>query len=169
MFRYIDVFNNTAICGGIITGCIMMICCNDMLSELKIQKIVRENHDEILEAVDSGTYSDLKLQGVKSIKFADDMITMDFNCGTDGNATLCVTKTAGFYYSPSNAPYNFFGPEREIQQTKKDAWIYSEKNDRNRYYTKRICDNFFIIICAMNKFLMQQRFNGFLLNKTGCL
>lgn len=63
-----------------------------------------------------------------------------FMCVAEGIVTSSVE--AGFYYSPDDAPaYVGWYPNIKLVEDG-DGWSYSDGTD-NRYYTQRICENFY--------------------------
>ena len=80
-----------------------------------------------------------ELEGVREVSKYNDGI-IKFMCVAEGIVTSGVE--AGFYYSPDDAPayVGWFPNIRLVEDG--DGWFWSDGTD-NRYYTQRICENFF--------------------------
>ena len=80
-----------------------------------------------------------ELEGVREVSAYRDGI-IKFMCIAEGIVTSSVE--AGFYYSPDDAPaYVGWFPNIRLAEDG-DGWSWSDGTD-NRYYTERICENFF--------------------------
>lgn len=80
-----------------------------------------------------------ELEGVLEVRNYNGGI-IKFMCVAEGIATSGVE--AGFYYSPSDVPaYVGWFPNIKLVEDG-DGYSYSDGTD-NRYYTQRICENFY--------------------------
>lgn len=88
-------------------------------------------------AGDEAAWDDL--EGVLEVSTYNDGV-IKFMCIAEGIVTSSVE--AGFYYSPDDTPaYVGWFPNIRLAEDG-DGWSWSDGTD-NRYYTERICENFY--------------------------
>lgn len=115
---------------------------DDRVSKEEILSFVRENEEALLEAVESGDYSDFENRGF--IQGIDEGGTaVDFYCGGVGIAPSSTY--VGFFYTEENDPAAIWcAPgSADMLTPSGNGLSWRETNGDNRYYTEHICGNFY--------------------------
>ena len=114
----------------------------DYASKDAIFSFVCENEDALRSAIENNDYSDFENKGiVKDICFYGDGI--EFYCG--GAGVGAETFYTGFFYTATNDMTAVWGAPSSAYSLKKsgDGYEWKEQQGDNRYYTQKICDNFY--------------------------
>jgi hypothetical protein len=119
---------------------------SDHLNQQQIADLVSANIDRIEACIQAGETDQLKdWNGIKDISVEKNGC-IGFYCGGDGFGP--ATSYYGFYYSPSDTPYDMehmtYGSAL-LKEGKGWAWeeIRGDRKGDNAYYTERICPCFF--------------------------
>lgn len=116
---------------------ILNYMCPPAPSKWKVKKIVNNNKDEILAAINDGSIQYSKIDGVIEISEIKTKSTVVFYCGSSD----LENANSGFYYSEEDKPEVGFGYPDKLEETGYNCWEYED--DDYSYITKKICDNFY--------------------------
>lgn len=114
---------------------------DDRAEKEEVFDFVLENEEELRKAIEDGDFSAFENQGI--VKDIDPYETVvDFYCGGAGVGS--GTSYVGFYYSPDNDVTAVWCAPSSISDLTPsgDGYEWSETGGDNRYYTQRICENF---------------------------
>lgn len=115
---------------------------DDRADKDEIFEFVREQEEELLEAVEDGDFSSFENQGF--IKDIDaEQAAVDFSCGGAGAGS--GTSYVGFYYTADRdmAAVWCAPPSAGSLTGSGDGYEWQEPGGDNRYYTEHICGNFY--------------------------
>lgn len=115
---------------------------DDRADKDDIFEFVCENEEALLRAIETGDFTAFENQGfIKDID-ADDT-AVDFSCGGAGVGS--GTSYVGFYYTQDNDMTAVWcSPSSASSLTPSGSgYEWQEPNGDNRYYTERICGNFY--------------------------
>lgn len=130
---------------GLLTGATFLILAavsDDRAAPKEIFEFVREKEEELMEAIESGDFSDFENQG-----FIKDIIpepwVVEFYCGGAGFGS--ATSYVGFYYSPDNSMTAVWcaPPSEGSLIPSGDGFLWEDPDGDNRYYTEHICGSFY--------------------------
>ena len=124
---------------------IFSACGNRPTAKEQVLAVFEEQEELICEKIEDYSAGDEvewdDLEGVLSVSVLVNE-TIEFECIAEG--ILTSSFQAGFYYSPDDEPayvgYFMFSSLDELVESG-DGFSYSDGD--NRYYTERICDNFY--------------------------
>ncbi len=120
--------------------CLALTGCYDGLSKKRIVSLVHENHREIEQAIESGNAKDWNgKKGIRDVTLHDHGF-VEFFCAGAGMGPN--TSYYGFYYSPDGVPYDFWGGNEPLTETK-NGWKWQEEQGDNTFYTEQITDTFY--------------------------
>ncbi len=115
---------------------------DDRADKDEIFAFVSENEEALREAVESKDYSDFENKGIVQ-DINPDEECIEFSCGGAGMGPS--TAYTGFYYTPNNdmsavwcAP-----PSEDFLKKSGNGYAWEESGTDNRYYTEKICENFY--------------------------
>ena len=134
---------------AILCAAILFTCtaCGDRLTlKERVLAVFEEQKDMIREKIADSDAEDKvewdDLEGVLRVSILVNE-TIEFECIAEGLMTSSFQ--AGFYYSPNDEPayvgWFMFNSLDELVEDG-DGYSYSDGTD-NRYYTERICENFY--------------------------
>lgn len=130
---------------GLLTGATFLILAavsDDRADPKEIFEFVRKKEEELMDAIESGDFSDFENQG-----FIKDIIpepwVVEFYCGGAGFGS--ATSYVGFYYSPDNSMTGVWcaPPSESSLIPSGDGFLWEESDGDNRYYTEHICGSFY--------------------------
>lgn len=113
---------------------------DDRASMEDIEAFVTQHTEELYRCIEAGDYSPLEQYSIiKEVSASEDAV--DFYCGGAGVAPSTIY--CGFFYSPDDDMTDVWcAPSSEEKLTPSgDGFEYTEGD--NRYYTEKICDNFY--------------------------
>ena len=116
---------------------------DDRTDKEDISQFVCEKETELLEAIESGDFSQFENQGFIH-EIDRDKKVVDFSCGGAGMGS--GTSYVGFYYTPDDdmAALSWCGPHSAAAlKPAGNGYEWQESNGDNRYYTEHICGNFY--------------------------
>lgn len=125
----------------IMPGCGIAIG-DDRTDKEDIFEFVCEMEEQLRNAIDEGDFSAFENQGfIKGIHVEETAV--EFNCGGAGFGP--ETAYIGFYFTPDDdmtavwcAPSS-----ADLLTPYEDGFEWKEEKGDNRYYTQRICENFY--------------------------
>lgn len=133
-------------CCFLSTVILMSFCsCDSMdnrISKDVIFALVTENESLLLDDIKNNNFDASKgLDGINKIVTSEDII--EFSCGGAGFGPS--TAYCGFYYTEDdNITAIWCAPESETDLVPyENGFLYEQENGDNRYYTEKICENFY--------------------------
>ena len=131
-------------CSDMFGGAILlfMTVTNDRADKDVIFAFVCENEAELLQAIESGNFSAFENQGfIQTIDVTNTVV--DFYCGGAGFGSS--TSYVGFYYTPTNDMTAIWCAPASANSLRPSGsgFEWREENGDNRYYTEKICENFY--------------------------
>lgn len=132
-------------CSDILSGAIFLFLIatgDDSADKNEVFEFVRENEEELLEAIESRDFSAYENIGIIKEIGADETY-VDFYCG--GAGIVSATFYVGFYYTSENDMMAVWcAPTTASSLTPSgNGFEWQEPNGDNRYYTEHICNNFY--------------------------
>lgn len=140
----------------VIVVCLPLACCllggvffltlmavnDDRADKDELFAFVRENEEELRQAIETNDFSEFENQGfIREVDACETVV--DFSCGGAGFGS--ETSYVGFYYTPDNdmtavwcAP-----PAGDSLTPSGDGCEWRESDGDDRYYTEHICGNFY--------------------------
>lgn len=115
---------------------------DDSADKDEVFDFVSEKEEELLKAIETADFSAFENQGfIKDID-ADEKV-VDFSCGGAGVGS--GTSYVGFYYTAENdmAAVWCAPPSASALKPFGNGYEWIESRGDNRYYTERICGNFY--------------------------
>lgn len=144
--RFKTTLSRIVMCCFCLTGILLNLCACDTLdnrlSKDDIFNLVKENENLISDDIKNNNFDATKeLDGIGEINLYDDII--EFSCGGAGFGP--ATAYCGFYYTEDdNMTAIWCAPESEADlEPYENGFLYEQENGDNRYYTEKICDNFY--------------------------
>ena len=114
---------------------------DDRADQDAIFRFVRENEEELRQAIEAGDFSAFENKGIVKNVNADHE-AVDFSCGGAGMGS--ATAYVGFYYTPDNdITAAWCAPPSDAMTRLGNGYEWREPNGDNRYYTEQICENFY--------------------------
>lgn len=121
-------------------------CGNRPTPKEQVLAVFEEQEEVIREKIaDYGAGDEVDWDDLESVLSVSVLVneTIEFECIAEG--ILTSSFQAGFYYSPNDKPayvgWFMFSSLDELVESG-DGYSYSDGTD-NRYYTERICENFY--------------------------
>ena len=115
---------------------------DDSAEKGEVIAFVCENEDRLRKAIEEGDLSAFENQGfIKGIDAVDAVV--DFSCG--GTGVGSGTSYVGFYYTPGNDMTAVWCAPSSVDLLipSGDGFSWQEVYGDNRYYTEKICENFY--------------------------
>ena len=115
---------------------------DDRAEKEEVFDFVLENEAQLRKAIADGDFSAFENQGIVKDIDADETV-VEFSCGGAGVGS--GTSYVGFYYSSNNDMTAVWCAPSSASQLKPsgDGYEWQESGGDNRYYTQKICDNFY--------------------------
>jgi len=112
---------------------------SDNLSKSEIFKLVEKNEDILLGDISANNFNDSsEIKGIVDVNIEEEII--NFYCGGYGMGPS--TGYYGFYYTEDDNMTAIWCSGSPLKQDGK-GYSWEEDDGDNRYYTEKICDNFY--------------------------
>ena len=125
---------------------ISLIACGGHSYEKRVFDIVLNNEGMLRNDAENfqSDSKEITIRGINDItRLKNGFIR--YECGNEG--ILTSSFQYGFYYSPDDVPSGYGAPwTGGVELTEEEygvSWSWKEINGDNKYYTKKICDNFY--------------------------
>lgn len=115
---------------------------DDRAEKDRIFRLVQEDQQRLTFAIESGDFSYFDdSQVIQDIAVCENYV--EFSCGGAGVGPQ--TAYCGFYYTETDDMYAIWcAPSGgETLTSAGEGYLWEEENGDNRYYTEKICDNFY--------------------------